>query len=85
MLLEPLDNSLQDSIQDVDANFAVCCLRRCRGFVKEGEELRPSVDWHLDACDGSDDTGSGVANQRAEEGQETLVRRFKMVRKRHEL
>jgi hypothetical protein len=85
MLLEPLDNSFQDSIQDVDANFAVCCLGRCCGFVKEGEELRPSVDWHLDACDGSDDTGSGVANQSAEEEQETLVRRFRKVRKRHEL
>ena len=66
MLLETLDDSFQDCIQDVGADFAVHNLGTRRGLQKEGKELGPTVDWHFDACDGCNDTGSGVSNESTE-------------------
>jgi hypothetical protein len=63
MLLEPLDDSFQDSIENVDADFAVHSLGSRRSLEKEGEESRPTVDWHLDARDSSNNTGRGVSNE----------------------
>jgi hypothetical protein len=63
----------------------MCCLGGCRGLEKEREELGPCVDWHLDACDSSNDAGSGVTDQSAEEGQEVLIGWFGIMGTRHEL
>jgi hypothetical protein len=67
MFLETLDDSFQDSIKDVDADFAVHGLGRRRSLEKEWEKLRPSVDWHLDARDSSNNTGRGVSNESTEQ------------------
>lgn len=63
MLLETLDDSFQDSIEYVDADFAVHSLGSRRSLEEEGEESRPTVDWHLDARDSSNNTGRGVSNE----------------------
>jgi hypothetical protein len=63
MLLEALDNSFQHSIEDVDADFAMCRLRRYRSLVQKGEKLGPSADWYLDASDSSNNAGSRVADE----------------------
>lgn len=67
MLLETLDDGFQDSVEDVDANFAVHSLGRCRSLEKEWKELRPSVDWHLNARDSSNNTGRRVSNESTEQ------------------
>ena len=67
MLLETLDDSFQDSKEDVDANFAVNSLGRRRSLEKEWEKLWPSVDWHLDASNSSNNTGRGVSNKSTEQ------------------
>jgi hypothetical protein len=64
MLLETLDDSFQDSIEYVDADFAMHGLGSCCSLEKEGEELRPTADRHLDARDSSNNTGRGVSNER---------------------
>jgi hypothetical protein len=66
MVLKTLDDSFQDSIEDVNADFAVHGLGRRRRLEKEGEELRPTVDRHLDARDSSNNTGRGVSNESTE-------------------
>jgi hypothetical protein len=63
MLLETLDDSFQDCIEDVDADFAMHGLGSRRGLEKEGEKLGPSIDWHLDACDRCNNTGRGVSDE----------------------
>ena len=78
MLLETLDDGFQDSIEDVDANFAVHSLGRRRSLEKEWEKLRPSVDWHLDARDSSNNTGRGVSNESTE--QKKKIRKGKKPR-----
>ncbi len=67
MLLETLDDGFQDSIEDVDADFAVHSLGRRRSLEKEWEELRPCVDWHLDPRDSSNNTCRGVSNESTEQ------------------
>jgi hypothetical protein len=67
MLLKTLDDGFQDSIEDVDADFAVHSLGRRRSLEKEWQKLRPSVDWHLDARDSSNNTGRGVSNESTEQ------------------
>jgi hypothetical protein len=63
MLLETLDNSFQDCIEDVDANFAMHGLGSRRSLEKEGEKLGPTVDWHLNACDSCNNTGRRVSDE----------------------
>ncbi len=63
MLLETLDDGFQDSIENVDADFAMHSLGRRCSLEKEWEELRPSIDWHLDTRDSSNNTGRGVSNE----------------------
>ena len=67
MLLETLDDGFQDSIEDIDADFAVYSLGRRRSLEKEWEKLWPSVDWHLDARDSSNNTSRGVSNESTEQ------------------
>lgn len=67
MLLETFDDGFQDSIEYVNANFAVRHLRRRCSFVKEWEELRPPADGYLDACDSGNNTGCGMTNKGADE------------------
>jgi len=70
MLLKTLDDSFQNSIENVNSDFAMGYLGRYRSFEQEGKELRPSVDRHLDTCDSSNDSGSGVANKGTEQEED---------------
>jgi hypothetical protein len=71
MLLETLDDGFQDSIEYINADFAVGRLRRRCSFVKEWEELRPPADRYLNACDCGNDTGCGMANKGTENNRST--------------
>lgn len=67
MLLGTLEDGFQDSIEYVNADFAMRRLRRRCSFVKEWEELRPPADGYLNGCDSGNDTGCGMANKGTDE------------------
>ena len=55
MRLEALDDVLQNSVENVNTNFAVNGLLRQARLLKEGEEVRPVTERNLDGGDGGDD------------------------------